>query len=183
VSVSKEACPLGLAPTSSTTASLAMGDAMAIALLEVSGFSAEDFARSHPGGRLGRRLLLHIGDLMHRDDQIPLVPGDVLVSDALVEMTRKGLGMTAVVDGDGRVEGIFTDGDVRRVLDHKIDVHASRVGEVMTRDCKKVPPDMVAAEALHVMQTQKISALLVVDQDNRLIGALNMHDMLRAGVL
>ncbi len=183
VSVAKEACPLGLAPTASTTAALAMGDAMAIALLEARGFSAEDFARSHPGGRLGRRLLLHISDIMHRDVAIPWVTEDVLLSEALVEMSRKGLGMTAVVDKDRRLAGIFTDGDLRRALDKKVDVHTARISEVMTRNCRTVRPDMVAAEALNVMETRKINALLVVDEGSRLIGALNMHDLLRAGVL
>ncbi len=183
VSVEKEACPLGLAPTSSTTAALAMGDALAIALLEARGFSAEDFARSHPAGRLGRRLLLHIGDIMHEGDRIPMVTGNVPLSDTLVEMTRKGLGMTAVVDEEHKLLGVFTDGDLRRVLDKKMDLHAVTVDAVMTHDCKAVPRDMLAESALNVMQEHRINSLLVADGDNRLIGALNFQDLLRAGVL
>jgi arabinose-5-phosphate isomerase len=183
VGVAQEACPLGLAPTASTTAALAMGDALAVALLQARGFSAEDFARSHPGGRLGRRLLLHIADIMHRGDAIPQVREDVLLSDALVEMTRKGLGMTAVVDVEQRLQGVFTDGDLRRALDRKVDVHRAPISELMTRNGKTVSPEMVAAEALSVMQTHKINALLVLNGERRVIGALNMHDLLRAGVL
>ncbi len=183
VSVEKEACPLGLAPTSSTTAALAMGDALAIALLEARGFSAEDFARSHPAGRLGRRLLLHIGDIMHEGDRIPMVTGDVPLSETLVEMTRKGLGMTAVVDEERRLLGVFTDGDLRRVLDHKMDLHEVTVNTVMTHDCKTVPKDMLAESGLNVMMEHRINSLLVVDRDHRLIGALNFQDLLRAGVL
>ncbi len=183
VSVAKEACPLGLAPTASTTAALAMGDALAIALLEARGFDADDFARSHPGGRLGRRLLVHIADIMHKGDAIPWVKEDVLLGEALVEMSRKGLGMTAVVDEDLRLVGLFTDGDLRRALDGKVDMHAERISAVMTRNCRTVRADMVAAEALKVMETLKINGLLVLDGDSRIIGALNMHDLLRAGVL
>ena len=183
VSVPKEACPLGLAPTASTTATLAMGDALAIALLEARGFTAEDFARTHPGGRLGRRLLLLIRDLMHTDEAIPRVREGTLLRDALVEMTRKGLGMTAVVDEDERVLGIFTDGDLRRALDREVDVHTTPIEAVMTRNCKTVGPELLAAEALQIMEAHKINALLVVDGGERLIGALNMHDLLRAGVL
>ncbi len=183
VSVAKEACPLGLAPTSSTTAALAMGDALAVAMLEARDFSAEDFARSHPGGTLGRRLLLHISDIMHRDAAVPRVTVDLRISEALVEMSRKGLGMTAVVDADDSVLGVFTDGDLRRVLDHRLDVHSVPIGEVMTRDPKTVGPNLLAAEGLEIMDRRKINALLVVDADGRLIGALNMHDLLRAGVI
>lgn len=183
VSVTQEACPLGLAPTSSTTAALAMGDALAVSLLESRGFTAEDFARSHPGGRLGRRLLLLIGDLMHTGDRIPRVPETALLREALVEMTKKGLGMTAVVDAEDRLIGIFTDGDLRRALDHGVDVHKTGIGTVMTRNCKTVTPDTLAAEALRVMETHKINALLVLGDDKRLVGALNMHDLLRAGVV
>ncbi len=183
VSVEKEACPLGLAPTSSTTAALAMGDALAIALLEARGFSAEDFARSHPAGRLGRRLLLHIGDIMHEGERIPMVTGRVPLSDTLVEMTRKGLGMTAVVDEERRLLGVFTDGDLRRVLDRKMDLHRVTVDAVMTRDCKTVGSDMLAESALNVMMEHRINSLLVVDDGDRLIGALNFQDLLRAGVL
>jgi arabinose-5-phosphate isomerase len=183
VSVAEEACPLGLSPTSSTTAALAMGDALAIALLEERGFSAQDFARSHPGGRLGRRLLLHISDVMRRDEQIPMVTEEVSLSGALLEMTRKGLGMTGIVDAEQRVLGIFTDGDLRRVLDNRLDVHSARISELMTRNPKTAPPDMLAAEALNRMEQHKINGFLVVDEDRRLVGALNMHDLLRAGVL
>lgn len=183
VSVRQEACPLGLAPTSSTTATLVMGDALAISLLEARGFTAEDFARSHPGGRLGRRLLLLIGDIMHSDEAIPQVAADAKLSEALLEMTRKGLGMTAIIDADRHIVGIFTDGDLRRALDHGIDVHTTGITEVMTRGGKTVHPEQLAAEALQVMQNHKINALLVVDAQQQVVGALNMHDLLRAGVV
>ena len=183
VSVEQEACPLGLAPTSSTTATLVMGDALAISLLEARGFTAEDFARSHPGGRLGRRLLLLIKDIMHSGAGIPSVHESARLSAALVEMTKKGLGMTAVVDDKQRLMGIFTDGDLRRALDCKVDVHEELIAKVMTRNCKTVSPDMLAAEALQLMDKHKINALLVVAGDNTLVGALNMHDLLRAGVV
>lgn len=183
VGVEQEACPLGLAPTASTTAALAMGDALAIALLEARGFSAEDFARSHPGGRLGRRLLLHLSDVMHTGDGIPAVTENVRLSNALMEMTRTRLGMTAIVDEERRVLGIFTDGDLRRALDKEVDVHRATIADVMTRGCITVSGDMLAAEGLNIMQNHAINALLVVDEDQRLVGALNMHDLLRAGVL
>ena len=183
VSVAEEACPLGLAPTASTTAALAMGDALAVALLEARGFTADDFARSHPGGRLGRRLLLLIRDIMHSGDELPKVTPEVRVVDALMEMSQKGLGMTAVVDGQDRLIGVFTDGDVRRALDNSVDVHQATIATVMSRGCKTVGPDDLAAEALNLMETHKISALLVVDDNNALVGALNMHDLLRAGVV
>jgi len=183
VSVAEEACPLGLAPTASTTAALAMGDALAVALLEARGFTADDFARSHPGGRLGRRLLLLIRDIMHSGDELPRVTPEVRVVDALMEMSQKGLGMTAVVDGEGRLIGVFTDGDVRRALDNSVDVHQATIDTVMSKGCKTVGPEDLAAEALNLMETHKISALLVVDSDNTLVGALNMHDLLRAGVV
>lgn len=183
VSVEKEACPLGLAPTASTTAALAMGDAIAIALLEARGFSADDFARSHPGGRLGRRLLLHISDVMRTGDDIPAVSEDVLLSDALLEMSRKGLGMTAIVNGGGHVLGVFTDGDLRRAIDRRVDLHEATIADFMTRDCVTVRPDMLAAEGLNVMEKSKINALLVVDREGALVGALNMHTLLRSGVL
>jgi arabinose-5-phosphate isomerase len=183
VSVEKEACPLGLAPTSSTTATLAMGDALAVSLLEARGFTAEDFARSHPGGRLGRRLLLLIDEVMHTGERIPQVSATVSLRDALVEMTSKGLGMTAVIAADGTLAGIFTDGDLRRVLDHRVDVHQVGISEVMTTGCKTARQGILAAEALQIMEEYKINALLVVDKQDRLIGALNMHDLLRAGVV
>jgi arabinose-5-phosphate isomerase len=183
VSVEQEACPLGLAPTSSTTAALVMGDALAISLLESRGFTADDFARSHPGGRLGRRLLLLISDIMHTGDGIPAVRLGAKISEALVEMTRKGLGMTAVLDDDGNLTGLFTDGDLRRALDHEIDVHTTRIDDMMTRNGKTVFDDQLAAEALEIMQRYKINALPVIHRDGKLVGALNMHDLLRAGVV
>lgn len=183
VSVAKEACPLGLAPTSSTTASLAMGDALAVALLEARGFTPEDFARSHPGGRLGRRLLLLVQDVMRTGDQIPKVREDVMLSAALLEISRKGMGMTAIVDASDRVVGIFTDGDLRRVMDRQLDVHVTAIRDVMTRGGKTAKPDMLCAEALNKMEAHKISGLLVLNEAGDLVGALNMHDLLRAGVV
>jgi len=183
VRVNKEACPLGLAPTASTTASLAMGDALAIALLESRGFTEEDFARSHPGGTLGRRLLLLIDDLMHTGDAIPRVELTTPLSDALLEMTRKGLGMTAIIDTRGELAGIFTDGDLRRTIDNQVDLNEALISEVMTADCKTIHPGMLAAEALQIMDSTKINALPVVNENNELVGALNMHDLLRAGVV
>jgi arabinose-5-phosphate isomerase len=183
VSVAKEACPLDLAPTASTTAALVMGDAVAIALLEARGFTAEDFALSHPGGSLGRRLLLHVYDIMHKGDAIPAVTHDASLRDALIEMTAKGLGMTAIVDGEGRPVGIFTDGDLRRCLDRDVDVRAARIADVMIPGGKRIAPDRLAVEALNLMEEKKINALLIVDSDERLCGALNMHDLLRAGVV
>ena len=183
VSVAEEACPHGLAPTSSTTAALAMGDALAIAMLEARGFSAEDFAISHPGGALGRRLLLKVEDIMHSGEQIPLVKQHTPLSQALLVVTEKKLGMTAVIDDDNRLQGIFTDGDLRRTLDNGIDIRSALVNEVMTAHCKTIRPDVLAAEALAVMEEDKINALIVTDDHNRPIGALNMHDLLRAGVI
>jgi arabinose-5-phosphate isomerase len=183
ISVAKEACPLGLAPTSSTVAALAMGDALAIALLQSRGFSAEDFALAHPGGILGRRLLLRIGDIMHRGGEMPTMGPRDLLKDALVEMSRKGLGMTAIVDERLRVAGIFTDGDLRRALDRGVDVHSARMQEVMTRECMTVTEACLAAEALSLMQQRRINALLIVDAERTLLGVVNMHDMLRAGVV
>lgn len=183
VSVEQEACPLGLSPTASTTAALAMGDALAVSLLDFRGFTPEDFARSHPAGRLGRRLLLLIDDVMHTGDQVPRNAPDDPLNEALMEMTRSRLGMTVVVDAHGRVQGVFTDGDLRRALDRRIDVHAIPVAEVMTPDCRTVHPGILAAEALHLMEEHKINALPVVDENHVLLGALNMHDLLRAGVV
>ena len=183
VSVEQEACPLNLAPTSSTTAALVMGDALAIALLEARGFTEEDFALSHPGGALGRRLLLRIADIMHTGERVPQVSVQALLSDALLEVTNKGLGMTAVVDDQGRLVGIFTDGDLRRVLDRGLDLHRSTMHEVMTVGCTTARADQLAAEALQIMEEKKINALLVLDDQQRLIGAFNMHDLLRAGVV
>lgn len=183
VSVDQEACPLNLAPTASTTATLAMGDALAVALLSSRGFTIEDFARSHPGGMLGRRLLLTVGELMHTGAQVPRVGPEATASEGLLEMTQRGLGMTAIVDADGMLLGIFTDGDLRRALDHRIDVHQARMGELMTTGCRTIGPEALAAAAVEVMQTHKINALLVVDDAHRLIGALNVHDLMRAGVM
>jgi arabinose-5-phosphate isomerase len=183
VSVQVEACPLGLAPTSSTTATLVMGDALAVALLEARGFSAEDFAFSHPGGSLGRRLLLRVSDIMHTGDRIPVVSESTPLSGALLEISRKGLGMTTVVDDQGALTGIFTDGDLRRTLDRSVDIHNTPIHEVMTRHGKTIQADHLAAEALNVMEEMKINALPVTDENGALTGAINMHDLLRAGVI
>ena len=181
--VEKEACPLGLAPTSSTTVALVLGDALAIALLDARGFTEEDFALSHPGGSLGRRLLLHVTDIMHTGEEIPKVTEDASLRDALLEITQKGLGMTAIVNAQQQVTGIYTDGDLRRTLDKNIDVHTAGIKEAMTVNCKTIKQNILAAEALTEMQQNKINAMLVVDDNNTLIGALNMHDLLRAGVV
>ena len=181
--VEKEACPLGLAPTASTTASMAMGDAMAVALLKARGFSESDFARSHPSGRLGRRLFLHVSDIMHQGHAIPQVRETALLAEALVEMTEKGLGITAIVKDTGEIKGVFTDGDVRRALEAKVDFHHTGVSERMSKDCKTIPGKMLAAEALQLMEAHRINALLVTDEKDFLIGALNMHDLLRAKIL
>ena len=184
VSVPAEACPLALAPTASTTASLAMGDALAVALLEARGFTSEDFARSHPAGALGRRLLLHIADVMHAGDEIPRVGADATLGDALLEMSRKRLGMTAVVDGDDRLLGLYTDGDLRRSLaDPSTDVRGTRIDQLMTRTPVTIDADALAVEAAQLMETHKINALLVIDDERRVVGALNIHDLLRARVV
>jgi len=183
VSVEKEACPHGLAPTASTTAALVMGDALAIALLQKRGFTAEDFAVSHPGGSLGRRLLVHVSDIMHTDEKLPSVGIQATLSETLLEMTSKGMGMTAIIDSEQKVLGIYTDGDLRRTLDKNIDIHTTPITEVMTRGCTTVEQNMLAAEALRIMQDKKINGALVTDKDNRLVGALNMHDLLQAGVV
>ena len=183
VSVAMEACPLGLAPTSSTTATLVMGDALAVALLEARGFSAEDFAMSHPGGTLGRRLLLRVSDIMHSGDQIPRVPEDTTLSAALLEISRKGLGMTTIVNASGQMCGVFTDGDLRRTLDRSIDVHSTAIRDVMTRNGRTIHEDQLAVEALNIMQDTKINALPVINREGLLTGAINTHDLLRAGVI
>jgi arabinose-5-phosphate isomerase len=183
ISVPEEACPLNLAPTASTTATLAMGDALAIAVLEARGFTEEDFARSHPGGALGRRLLLHVEDVMRKGDDLPMVGPETPLSAGLLEMSRKGLGMTTVVDESRRVLGIFTDGDLRRTLDRQLDVHTTKMSEVMTVRCKVAQARMLAAEAVHLMETHRITSLPVVDVESRLVGALNVHDLLRARVM
>ncbi len=183
VSVALEACPLNLAPTASTTATLAMGDALAVALLEARGFTPEDFAMSHPGGSLGRRLLLKINDVMHTGERLPMVTADTPLSAALLEMTRKGVGMTAIVTAQREVLGVFTDGDLRRVLDHAVDVRTATIAEVMTPGGKSIRADQLAAEAVAMMEKHKITALLVKDDASRLIGVVHMHDLLRAGVV
>ncbi|MGB1561144.1 MAG: KpsF/GutQ family sugar-phosphate isomerase [Sinimarinibacterium flocculans] len=183
VSVAMEACPLNLAPTASTTATLAMGDALAVAMLEARGFTPEDFAMSHPGGSLGRRLLLKIADLMHSGARLPTVPESASLSEALLEMTRKGLGMTAVVDAAGGVVGVFTDGDLRRVLDAGVDVRSAPIREVMTPGGKSIGPQQLAAEAVAMMERHKITSLLVRDERGTLVGVVHMHDLLRAGVV
>ncbi len=183
VSVDKEACPLNLAPTASTSSALAIGDALAIALLETRGFTREDFARAHPGGSLGRRLLLRVEDIMHRDEKLPQVTAETLLSEALMEMSRKGMGMTAIVDDNGKVLGIFTDGDLRRAIDRKVDIHDTSIRDVMTANCRTASAEMLAGEILNMMEQHRINGLLVVDNENTLIGAINMHDLLRAGII
>lgn len=183
VKVEQEACPLGLAPTASTTATLAMGDALAVALLDARGFSADDFALSHPGGSLGRKLLLRLEDIMHSGDQVPVVSEQATIKDALLEISKKGLGMTAVVNADGVLAGIFTDGDLRRILDQRFDIHTNLIAEVMTRHCITAKAQLLAAEALQIMQQRKINGMLIIDDAGKPVGAMNMHDLLRAGVL
>ncbi len=183
VKVEEEACPLGLAPTSSTTVALVMGDALAVSLLQARGFTRDDFALSHPGGRLGKRLLLKTYDLMHIGDDVPSVPQSAFVSQALIEMTEKKLGMTAVIDENKHVVGIFTDGDLRRMLEKHHDVRSTYITEVMTPDCTTITTDILAAEAMQIMESKKINALLIVDSKNRLTGALNMHDLIHAGIV
>jgi arabinose-5-phosphate isomerase len=183
VSVAEEACPLNLAPTASTTATLAMGDALAVALLKSRGFTAEDFARSHPSGILGKRLLLRVADVMRSGDRIPAVRADASLSDGLMEMTEKGLGMTAIVDENNRIQGIYTDGDLRRTLDTGTDIHKTMISDVMHTNCKTTTADVLAAEALHILEENKITSLLVADDDNLLIGALNIHDLFREGLM
>lgn len=181
--VAKEACPLNLAPTSSTTAALALGDALAVALLKTRNFTADDFARSHPGGKLGRRLLLYVRDVMHSGARIPLVPESASLREALLEMTGKGLGMTGVLDAAGKLAGIYTDGDLRRTLNKGLDVYNARISDVMTRNPKTCHADQLAAEIVQLMEQHNINGLMVVDADQRVQGALNMGDLLRAGVV
>ena len=182
-SVAAEACPLNLAPTASTTAAMAMGDALAAALLAARGFTSDDFARSHPGGALGRRLLLRIADVMRQGEELPRVGVSVTLEAGLFEMSRKGLGLTAVTDEDGRLLGVFTDGDLRRALDRGVDLRATQIQSVMTRAPRTVRPAQLAAEAVNHMQEHQVTALLVVNETGRLVGALNIHDLLRAGVV
>ena len=181
--VAEEACPLGLAPTASTTAALALGDALAVALLEARGFGTEDFARSHPGGALGKRLLTHVSDVMRRGEALPVVRLGASLPEAILEVTRKGMGMTAVLDAAGAVAGIFTDGDLRRALDRGSDLRQLRVDEVMSPDPHTIGPEQLAVEAVRLMEEHRISQILVVDAGHGLVGALNMHDLFKAGVL
>lgn len=183
VGVDKEACPLNLAPTSSTTAAMAMGDAMAIAIFKSHGFTEKDFARSHPGGQLGRRLLIFVKDIMHTGDTIPCVAIDASLRAALLEMTSKSLGMTAITDKENKLVGILTDGDLRRILGQEIDIHTAKVSDVMIKNPKVTHADKLAAETVPQLQEAKINGLFVVDDENRIIGALNMHDLLRAGIV
>lgn len=183
VSVPAEACPHNLAPTASTTATLAMGDALAVAVLEARGFSEQDFARSHPGGALGRRLLLHVEDVMRTGEQLPIVAPEATLRDGLLEISRKGLGMTAIVDRHQRLLGIYTDGDLRRTLDQPTDLHSTLMRDVMTTDPKTIGARVLAAEAVQLIETLRITQLLVVDDQQRLVGALNVHDLLHAGVV
>jgi arabinose-5-phosphate isomerase len=183
IGVPAEACPLNLAPTASTTAALAVGDALAVALLKARGFTEEDFARSHPAGSLGRRLLLHVKDVMRVGKDVPKVAPHTPLAVGLLEVTRKGLGMTAIVDAADHVLGVFTDGDLRRALDRAADLHSTRMDEVMTRGAKTVRGNTLAAEAVHLMETHRITSLVVVDADNIVVGALNVHDLMRAGVV
>lgn len=183
IAVKKEACPLGLAPTSSTTATLVMGDALAVALLNAKSFTADDFALSHPGGSLGKRLLLRLNDIMHTGNSIPQVNAASTIKDALVEMSLKGLGMTVVTDDNNQVMGLFTDGDLRRILEDKVDIHHDKISAVMTISPTVATADMLAAEALSIMEDKKINGLIIVDEDQLPVGALNMHDILRSGII
>ena len=183
IKVEQEACPLGLAPTASTTATLVMGDALAVALLEARGFTADDFALSHPGGSLGRRLLLTVKDIMHAGDSLPIVNEHDIIRNALLEISAKGLGMAAIVNSQGELTGLFTDGDLRRILEQRIDIHSTEISAVMTKKCTTVYQDILAAEALNILEKKRINGLLVIDKNNRPIGAFNMQDLLKAGVI
>lgn len=183
VAVETEACPLDLAPTSSTTVTLVMGDALAVALLEARGFSAEDFAFSHPGGALGRKLLLKVEDIMHKGQNIPVVALDTPMSQALVEMTQKGMGITTVEDDKGELAGVFTDGDLRRHVDLGTNLSSAKMADVMTASPKTVGPNLLAAQALNLMEEKKITAVIVANDDHKLVGILHLHDILRAGVI
>jgi arabinose-5-phosphate isomerase len=181
--VDKEACPMGLAPTTSTTATLALGDALAMALLDAKGFGKEDFARSHPGGSLGRRLLTHVRDIMRSGERVPMVHEQAMLSDAILEISKKGVGMTAIVDDQVRVLGIYTDGDLRRTLEKRLDFGTTPVRSVMSANPRCIGPDNLAAEAVQMMEQYNISQMLVVDEQHKLVGALNMHDLLHAKVI
>jgi arabinose-5-phosphate isomerase len=181
--VAQEACPMGLAPTASTTAALALGDALAVALLDAKGFGEADFARSHPGGSLGRRLLTHVRDVMHGDIGIPMVREDATLAQAVLEISRKGLGMTSIVDEQHRLLGIYTDGDLRRTLEKKLDFNDTPVSSVMSRNPRTIGPDALAVEAVQIMEQYNITQLLVIDATRKVLGALNMHDLLKAKVI
>ncbi|MBI1943757.1 MAG: KpsF/GutQ family sugar-phosphate isomerase [Betaproteobacteria bacterium] len=181
--VAQEACPLNLAPTASTTAALALGDALAVALLDARGFSADDFARSHPGGVLGRKLLTHVADVMRTGDAVPLVPAGATLAEAILEITRKGMGMTAVVDNDRHVIGMFTDGDLRRAMERNVDARTTPIASVMTRSPCTIRPEALAVEAVEAMESRKITQLPVVDASGRIVGALNIHDLFRAKIV
>ena len=183
ISVEKEACPLNLAPTSSTTVTLAMGDALAVSLLDIRGFTKEDFARSHPGGKLGKRLLLTVGDVMHTDETIPKVPRGTLLRDTLEEISNKGLGFTTITGDNNQLIGIYTDGDLRRSLDQNANIHTTVIDDIMTSPCQSIRQQALAVDALNQMEGKAIFVLPVVDDKNQVIGALNMHDLLRAGVV
>ena len=181
--VREEACPLNLAPTASTTAALALGDALAVALLDARGFSSDDFARAHPGGALGRRLLTHVRDVMRGAGAVPRLPEQASITEALLAMSRGGLGMTAVVDAQDRLTGIFTDGDLRRAIERGADIRSARLGDIMTSSPQHIRPDALAVEAVEMMERLRISQLLVVDDAGVLLGALNTHDLMQAKVI
>ncbi len=183
IEVPEEACPLGLAPTSSTTATLVMGDALAVALLQARGFTKDDFALSHPGGSLGRKLLLKVSDVMHSDKELPLVKHDICITDALYEISKKGLGMTAIVDEANTLVGIFTDGDLRRVIDAEVNLRTTSIADVMSKGCVTITDNVLAAEALKVMEEKNINGLIVINSKQQPVGALNMLDMVKAGVI
>jgi arabinose-5-phosphate isomerase len=183
ISIKEEACPLGLAPTSSTTATLVMGDALAVALLESKGFSEKDFAFSHPGGSLGKKLLLTVNEIMHKGDRIPIVTEGTLLSEGLMEISKKGFGMTAIINKDKKLTGLFTDGDLRRTFDAKINMLTTSIDKVMTTNCKTIRADILAAEALNIMEQNKITGLLVTDSNKMVVGILHMHDLIHAGVI
>lgn len=182
VGVEREACPLDLAPTASTTVTLAMGDALAVSLLEARGFTAEDFAFSHPGGALGRKLLLKVNDIMAKGSEVPAVDDNVTVKDALFEISAKGLGMTTILDQSGKLVGIFTDGDLRRCLDIGHDMKTTMINSIMTKNCQSISADLLAVEALNIMEDKSISALVVIDEQQKPVGVIHMHQILKAGV-
>lgn len=182
VTIKQEACPLGLAPTTSTTAALVMGDAVAIALLEARGFSAEDFAMSHPGGALGKNLLLKIESLFQIDSDLPIVNENITIHDALTEITRKKLGMTCVINSSEKLVGVYTDGDIRRSILNGHDIKTTLIKDVMSKNCKTIKKDLLAAEALSIMQNNSITSLVIINEQSQPIGVIHMHDLLRAGI-